>query len=48
MQIIKFSLDKQTNRFDTKEQEAIEALIHKTYECPFTNNTLTDTHTDQP
>ena len=47
MQIIKFSLDKQTNRFDTKEQEAIEALIHKTYECPFTNSTLTDTHTDQ-
>jgi len=40
VQII-FSLDKQTNRFDTKEQEAIEALRHKTYECP-------DTHTDQP
>ena len=48
MQIIKFSLDKQTNRFDTKEQEAIEALIHKIYECPFTNGTLTDTQTDQP
>ena len=46
--MIKFSLNKQTNRFDTKEQEAIEALIHKTYECPFTNGTLTDTHTDQP
>ena len=48
MQITIFSPDKQTNRFEAKEQEAIEALIHKTYECPFTNNTLTDTHTDQP
>ena len=48
MQTIKFYLDTQTNRSDTKEQEAIEALIHKTHECLFTNSTLTDTHTDQP
>ena len=47
MQIIIFSLDKQTNRFDAKEQEAIEALIHETCDYPFTNGTLTETQTDQ-
>ena len=47
MQITIFSPDKQTNRFDAKEQEAIEALIHETYECPLTNGTLTETQTDQ-
>ena len=43
MQITIFSPDKQPNRFDAKEKEAIEALIHN-----FTNGTLTETHTDQP
>ena len=43
-----FSLDNLTNRFDAKEQEAIEALIHETYDYPFTNGTLTETQTDQP
>ena len=48
MQIIICSLDKQTNRFDAKEQEAIEAIIHETCDYPFTNGTLTETQTDRP